>query len=449
MSSLAQENAATNSGAMDADVATPTATEVEYALPPAVTGETVVQAGDLSSIRPIPRISVQAFCESAPVAAAVESTAEDRRMSKAHVKVHMGGIPAAADFYAEAPTPNLVVVESSLRGDDLVNELELLADVCDPGSKVIVIGHHNDVQLYRELISKGVSEYLVAPVSMADVMKIISDLYVNPEVEPLGQTCAFIGAKGGVGSSTLAHNVAWAISSEYATDSVIADLDLAFGTANIDFDQDPAQGIAEAVFSSDRVDDTYVDRLLAKCSDRLSLLAAPSMLDRTYDFGVTDFNPVIEVIQRNIPCAIFDMPHSWTGWTREILSNVDQVVITAAPDLANLRNAKNMIDTLRELRPNDSPPNLVLNNVNMPKRPEIAVAEFTSPLELEPLVVIPFDAALFGAAANNGQMILESDPKHETSQLILNIAQALAGRSEAKTGKKTKNSSFFNKLLGR
>ena len=404
---------------------------------------------ELAHIRPIPRVSIQAFCETAPLANAIEQTGQDRRMAKAHVKVHMGGIPAAAEFYSQAPTPNLVIVESLLEGSGLVNDLERLADVCDPGSKVVVIGHQNDVQLYRELISKGVSEYLVAPVTMADVMKIVSELFVNPDSEPLGQTYAFIGAKGGVGSSTIAHNIAWAISSEFATDSVIADMDLAFGTANINFDQDPAQGIAEAVFSADRIDDIFLDRLLAKCADHLSLLAAPSMLDRTYDFGPKDFNQMIEVAQRSIPCVVLDIPHVWTGWTKQILSSVDHVVITATPDLANLRNCKNIIDTLKDLRPNDSIPHVVLNQVDMPKRPEISVNDFVDPLGVDPIAVIPFDAALFGGAANNGQMIVEADAKHETAAMLSTIAQILTGRSESKAKSGGGSVSLLGKLLGK
>jgi pilus assembly protein CpaE len=444
MSSLVQENESVEMVSpqleQTAPVAEPSGVSQTKPLP---------QAGDLASVRPMPRISIQAFCETPEVAGAIEHTAEDRRMAKTHVKVYMGGIPAAADFYREAPTPNLVLVESTLKGMEMVNDLERLAEVCDPGSKVVVLGHDNDVQLYRELIARGVSEYLVAPASMADIMKVVSELFVNPDAEPLGQTIAFIGAKGGVGSSTIAHNIAWTISSEFSTDTVIADLDLAFGTANINFDQDPAQGIAEAVYSADRVDDTFVDRLLAKCSDHLSLLAAPSMLDRTYDFGVKEFNPVLDVVQRNIPCAVLDLPHAWNGWTQEILANVDQVIITATPDLANLRNSKNMVDTLRELRPNDSPPHIILNQVSVPKRPEISVADFTDPLELEPLAVIPFDAGFFGTAANNGQMLSEADAKHETSETLLMVAQVLTGRSEAKTRKKSGGASLLGKLLGK
>ena len=122
---------------------------------------------------------------------------------------------------------------------------------------------------------------------MADIVGVIAGIFVDPEAEPIGRSIAFIGAKGGVGSSTIAHNVAWAMSTLFKSEVIVADLDLPFGTANINFDQDPAQGIAEAVFAPERIDEVYLDRLLAQCAEHLSLLAAPSTLDRVYDFDRT------------------------------------------------------------------------------------------------------------------------------------------------------------------
>src|SRR4051812_12295977 len=95
---------------------------------------------DLGEVRPVPRISIQAFCESATLASSVEEAAGDRRMARTHVKVQMGGLAAAGEFYRAAPTPNLIVVETRLTGDSLVAELDELAEVCDPGTKVVVVG---------------------------------------------------------------------------------------------------------------------------------------------------------------------------------------------------------------------------------------------------------------------------------------------------------------------
>lgn len=386
----------------------------------------------LDALRPIPRITLQAFCETPEVGAAIEAAAGDRRMVKAHVRVHTGGIRAAVEHYASAPTPNLVILESTLRPDELLAELEALADVCDPGSKVVIVGHHNDVSLYRELTRRGVSEYMLAPVHLADVISIAAQLFVAEGSDPLGRVVAFVGAKGGAGASTLCHNVGWSMAKLFGSDVLLADLDLPFGTANIDFDRDPPQGVAEAVFSAERLDEVFLDRLLVSCADHLSLLAAPATLDRAYDFDGEAFSALIDAAQRGTPHVVLDVPHVWNGWTRTILERADEVVLVAEPDLANLRNAKNLMDTLRKVRPNDRAPHLVLNRVGIPKRPEIAPAEFAEPLGAKLMAQVAFDPMTFGTAANTGRMLAELDGKHPATQTFSDMAHVLTGRSQAK-----------------
>ena len=391
----------------------------------------------LQALRSVPRISVQAFCETEGVAGPIERASEDRRMGKAHLKVHMGGIATAIEFYQTAPTPNLIILESRREPKEILELLGQLSEYCDPTSKVVVIGHYNDVWLYRELIRSGISEYVVAPISMADIISVISGIFIDPEAEPIGKSIAFIGAKGGVGSSTIAHNVAWAMSTLFTNEVVVADLDLPFGTANINFDQDPAQGIAEAVFAPERIDEVYLDRLLAQCAEHLSLLAAPSSLDRVYDFEPDAFAQIIDTAQRTAPHLILDIPHVWNGWTKNTLTQADEIVITATPELANLRNTKNLMDMLKKLRPNDAAPKLIINQTGIPKRPEITAADFAEPLGITPMAIIPFDAMLFGTASNNGRMLGEMDAKNAVVATINEIAHVLTGRSELKTRKKS------------
>jgi pilus assembly protein CpaE len=405
-------------------------------------------AAAMQALRPVPRISVQAFCETEAVARPIERAGEDRRMSKAHLKVHMGGLDTALDFYQSAPTPNLIILESRQEPAQLLVSLRQLAEVCDPSTKVVVVGHYNDVGLYRELVKSGISEYIVAPISLADVIGVIAALFVNPEAEPLGKSIAFIGAKGGVGSSTMAHNVAWTMSTLFKSEVVVADLDLAFGTANINFDQDPTQGIAEAVFSPERIDEVYLDRLLAQCAEHLSLLAAPSTLDRVYDFAPDAFTQIIDTAQRSAPLLVLDLPHVWSGWARNTLVHADEVVITATPELANLRNTKNLIDLLKKLRPNDAPPKLIINQAGVPKRPEISASDFAEPLGITPMAVIPFEPQLFGNAANNGRMLGEMDAQHVVVQTVHEIAHVLTGRSDLKGKKKQGLASILGKLNG-
>ena len=380
-------------------------------------------------IAPAPRVSVQAFCETVETAAAIQSAGEDRRLAKAHLKIQMGGMAAATEAYRTAPTPNVIVLETEGR-DDILGALDQLATVCDSGTRVVVIGRINDIGLYRELVRRGVSDYVIAPIQALDVVRSICGLFSSPEAKAVGRIIAIVGAKGGVGASTIAHNVAWAIARDLALDSVVADLDLAFGTAGLDYNQDPLQTIANAVLQPERPDSAFLDRLLSKCTDHLSLLAAPATLDQVYDFGANAFDAIFDTLRLTTPCIVLDVPHQWTAWTRRALEGADDILIVAEPDLANLRNAKNMLNVLKASRPNDQLPLFCLNQVGMPKRPEIDRRSFARTLESQPVAAIPFDSRLFGTAANNGQMIAELSANHRTSQMFLDIARKLTGHGE-------------------
>ena len=407
--------------------------------------EEIVAADEL--IAPAPRISIQAFCESVEAASAIQAAGEDRRMAKVHLRIQMGGLPAAVEAYQTSPTPNVVMLEAAGRSEDVLSGLDQLAQVCDAGTRVVVLGRTNDVLLYREIMRRGVSEYLIAPVSSLQVVRAVCTLFSSPDAKPVGRIIAVVGAKGGVGASTISHNVAFSIAHDLKLDAVVTDLDLAFGTAGLDFNQDPAQGIAEAVFSPDRVDNAFVDRLLSKCTEHLSLLAAPATLDRVYDFGADAFEAIFDSLRATVPCSVLDVPHQWTGWSKQTLIGADDILIVATPDLASLRNAKNMYDFLKVSRPNDRRPLYCLNQVGVPKRPEIKANDFAKALEDEPVATIPFEPKVFGAAANNGQMLAEISKSHRTAELFRKLALTLTGRSETKKERSGLLSPLLEKLM--
>src|SRR5271170_5379991 len=406
-------------------------------------------AGRDEHIAPAPRVSVQAFCENVDTAAAIQAAGEDRRLAKAHLRIQMGGLAAAIEAYQSSPTPNVIILESENRGEDILGGLDQLAPVCDSATRVVIIGRMNDVALYRELVRRGVSDYLIAPVGALQIVRAVCGLFSAPDAKPVGRVIAVVGAKGGVGASTIAHNIAFSIARDLMLDAVVTDLDLAFGTAGLDFNQDPPQGIAEAVFSPDRIDNAFVDRLLSKCTDHLSLLAAPATLDHVYDFGADAFESIFDSLRATVPCVVVDVPHQWTGWTKQTLISADDILIVAAPDLANLRNTKNLYDFLKAARPNDQRPLYCLNQVGVPKRPEIKAADFAKALEDNPIATIPFEPQLFGAAANNGQMIAEISAIHRTAEVVRQLAQKLTGRAEPKRNSSSLLSPLFEKLLRR
>lgn len=403
--------------------------------------------GGQQVVASVPHINIRTFCDDPQTVQAIQAAAADRRMSRAHVQIHMGGIPAAVQVFQSELTPNVVIVETLANRDTVLMGLAQLAQVCGPDSKVIVIGHLNDVLLYRELMRLGVSEYLVAPIHQLQIIDTIASLFHDPNAKPLGRIFAFVGSKGGVGSSTLAHNVGWYLSRQLDTDTIITDLDLAFGTAGLNFNQEASQGIADALGQPDRVDQTLLDRLLTKCGDKLSLLASPGAIDRDFPIDANSIEIILNTVRHSVPCVIVDVPNMWAPWIKYTLLQADEVVITATPELASLRNTKNLVDLLKHARPNDRPPRLVMNQIGIPKRPEIPVADFAKAINLEPSLTIAYDAQTFGTAASNGQMLAEVSAKSKAADAVATLAQALIGQE--KPAKPSKFSLPFAGMLSR
>jgi pilus assembly protein CpaE len=397
--------------------------------------------------RPVPRISIHAFCEYPDTGASLQRAGGDRRLSKAHLQVQLGGVNAAIEHYTGQITPNLLIVETKLDGKAALDELDRLAEVCDPATKVIVVGRVNDVELYRELMRRGASEYLVAPLEPLQLIEVISGLYLDPGATPIGRVVAVVGARGGAGSSTLAHNIGWCIAQELHINTTIVDLDLPFGTVGLDFNDEASQGVSDALSAPERLDDVLLDRLLLKRGDHLSLFTAPAALERDYDAVPESYEAVIDAVRQSTPCVILDLPHGWSPWIRATLLAADDVVIVATPDLTSLRNAKNIIELVKNARPNDNPPRLVINQVGVPKRPEIPAKDFAETMGVDPAAILGFDPALFGQAANNGQMVIELAPKAPVSESLRRLCRSLTGR--AASGADRGGASIFSFLKGK
>jgi len=394
--------------------------------------------------RPIPRITVHGFCTRTSSLTLLRTIMNDRRMKNVTMDVFEGGVPAAMEYYVNETTPNLLVIESSGDPRQLLSELDSLAEYCDENIRVLVLGQTNDIRLYRELMRRGVSEYLVAPIDPVQLIRSIGNLFADPEAPFAGKTIAITGVKGGVGASSIAHNLAWALSERCKVNSTLVDLDLNFGTTGLDFNQDTAATIADALMSPDRFDDAVMGRLITRATDRLSLFTAPATLDRTYNLDPETYVRVLEQVRGSVPFVVLDLPHIWSDWFKSTVISADELVVVAGPDLASLRNGKNLIDFLKAARPNDNPPKLVLNMVGLPKRPEIPAKDFGQAIGIDPTLILPFDAQLFGTAANNGQMIFDVAPESKVAQGLDQLAAQLTGRPV-----QTQKPSMLKKLLGK
>jgi pilus assembly protein CpaE len=378
--------------------------------------------------QPVPRITIHASCDRSEISEMIVGIGADRRMSRAEITAEFGGIDAAISRFSAQVSPNLLILDTTMHGPAMLEALDRLAQVIESGTKVVIVGAVNDIGLFRELMARGVSEYVVPPLRPVDMIRTICSLYVNPDKPFAGRVIAVIGARGGIGASTVAHNLAWSIAERHDAGATLLDLDLSFGTAALDFNQDPPQSIADALMAPDRVDDVFLERVTTKQTQRLQMLTAPATLEREFELDPQAYEMVIERVRRTSPFVVLDLPHTWNSWVKQTLLAADDALIVAGPDLASLRNTKNILDLLKALRPYDSPPTVVLSMVGVPKRPEIPFKDFADALGAEPVAAIPFDPQMFGMAANNGQMIGEVAPQSKTAVVIDTLAASLTGR---------------------
>lgn len=398
-------------------------------------------AGNVEALR-IPHITIHAFCETPSLVSAMELAVTDRRLSRARAKLLPGGIRAAIDLYHKETSPNLIIVENRSPTSELFVQLEMLADLCVAGTKVIVIGNANDVALYRELLFRGVSDYAVAPLDPLAIITLVSRAYQESETSRFGRVLAFVGASGGAGSSTIAQNVAATIARSYGASVIYADLDLPFGTAGLGFDLNPSETIAQALNDGSRLDDILLERLLTKHEEHLQVLTAPATLDQSHDLTEDAFERVLDIAQANASFVVVDVPRVWTPWVRKTLLTADEVIITALPNLASFRNVKNLVEMLKKARLNDEPPKLVLNQIGVPKRAELKPEHFVEGLKIQPIACIAFDISV-ATAGNHGQMIADLAPKSAVVKNVINIAEITTGRKAASRASK------FDELLSR
>jgi pilus assembly protein CpaE len=377
--------------------------------------------------------SIGAFVANDQARAGLEAALASRAcLGKPSLAVRTGGLPAALSFCAHNKTPEILVVDADAEGEALVAGVDRLAEVCDAGTRLIVVGRSNDVGLYRTLLRRGVSDYLVAPLCHASVAEAVGNLLNGEAAHRPGRVLAFIGAKGGVGSSTIACNTAWTLATSLDEDVALVDLDLAFGTVALAFNVDPRQGIRNALADRDRLDDVLLERYMPRRPDGLALLAGPASFDGSTEIESGSLASVLQMVRRRAPFVVLDLPHSWSSWARDTLAAADAVVVSATPDLAALRNAKLLMEGLTQIRSSERPVHYVLNQVGGGRKFDLTADEFSDALGGRPLAVIASEPATFAAAAARGQMIGEVAKGGRAAEAFRKLASALSGRAPGK-----------------
>ena len=392
------------------------------------------------------RINIGAFVLTEAVAEAVRGLDGDRLFLRSSVSVVEGGMESALSQLNDRSTPELLIVETVAKGEALFAELNALSGVCLPGTRVIVIGAENDINLFKTLIDQGISQYFVGTLTADELKDAIVNAFADESANAKCRTIAFAGLSGGVGSSVLAHNVGSQLASMYDEDVIIVDLDIPYGTAALSFNIQPSSSIVDALAQLESIDESLLIRFLESGEKNVSLLCSPGNLNTGVDITDRSLEKVLAIVRQMASYVILDVPHQWNNWVQDVLVDADETVIVGAPNLYNLRNGKNMIEFLAPNRGAHVPTRFVLNKVGESKKGELESREFKEVMNVQPALSIPYDSEAFNAAMNNGDMINKTAARSKAAQSIETLAMMVSGK-ESLTQVKKKSGGLFASLL--
>ena len=396
----------------------------------------------------LPRIRIDAFVESEPLIAAVERVAEDRRAVRSDFSICHGGFVEAIDRYREHAPADLVVIEDSGSADQLEWRVEALAELCPPSTRLVIIGERNDIVLYRRLIKMGVSDYLVQPVKPLALLDSITWIFTEEEnPKDIGLVIAFVGARGGVGSSTVAQNTAAVISRDFDATTLLIDADIGFGTAALQFDVSSPHGLADALKERDDLDREVLEKLTHWRNKRFGILTAPDRPDRMAAPEPGAMRHLVDQARRLAKYVILDLPHGWGPWTAEMIAAADRVVVVATPDLPSLRNTRTLLGLIQGMRPNDEPADVVLNRIPARGKPLVSREDFTRTLDRKIAGTLPCDDAA-ASAEMAGRVLAENAPASEMVIGIELLAARMVGK-ELRTTRKAARTSLLGRLFSR
>lgn len=345
-------------------------------------------------------------------------------------KCNKGGLRNAIQSLSVSASPNILMVDLSESGDPL-NDINALAEVCEPGTVVIAIGQVNDVRLYRDLLASGIHDYLLKPLSanaLRDALTQAQAVFMAPrggEEEGVKHhvSTAVIGTRGGVGASTLVTSLAWIFSTEKRMPTALLDLDVHFGTGALTLDLEPGRGLTDAIDNPSRIDGLFLERAMVKALEKLSVLSAEAPIGAPILTDGVAFTQLQEEMRANFETSIVDLPRDMLIQQPVLATSAQTIVLVTEFTLAAARDTIRLLSWLKTYAPQASVL-IVANRVHPAAQAEIAQGDFEGSIERPVDFLIPYDQKLVVQAAKVGKPIAELG---KTSRTIAPLI-ALAGR---------------------
>ena len=381
----------------------------------------------------LPKSEIDAFIANPATVEVFKAAWSDWRMSRVALNFLPGGIDAAIDRYASHSSPPLVAVEAEKSAEEIDAAIELLAQRCAPETRAIVMGSVNDVTLYRRLIGMGVSDYLVRPFAPGDLITSVSRALGAETAGTAGRLIAVVGAKGGVGSTTIAQALSLVITENLHDHVMLLDLCGAAGTSGLALGADGKQALEDILSQPNRLDGDALRRAAVQVNERLITIPGGRPAPSLERHSIGNIERLLEAAASVSPIVIVDLPNGWGPLAKDVAARADHVVLVATPMLGSLRNAHMIIADLRERRGADAPFDLVMNFSGAFDKAAVAISDAQKTLSLDAAAVVPFAPAVFAAAETAGQPLKQDRNGRRAVEPLLPLARRIAGVDASKS----------------
>jgi len=350
-------------------------------------------------------------------------------------KCNKGGLRNAVQSLSISASPNILLVDLSESGDPL-NDINGLAEVCEPGTVVIAVGQVNDVRLYRDLLASGIHDYLLKPLSagqVRDSLVAAQTIFTTPkshEAQAIKKhvATAVVGTRGGVGASTLATSLAWLFSADHKLGTALLDLDIHFGTGALALDLEPGRGLTDAIDNPSRIDGLFIERAMIRANDHLAILSAEAPISAPLMTDGTAFVQLEEEFRHAFEMSVIDLPRNMLINFPHLLADVNVVVLATEMTLASARDAIRILSWLKTNAPHARP--IVVANKVQAGMAEISKADFEASIERKINITIPYDIKAAANAAKLGQTFVEANRSSKAGAAMRDLANAVIGSAE-------------------
>jgi pilus assembly protein CpaE len=375
-------------------------------------------------------------------------------------KVNKGGLRNAVQTLSVSASPNVLFVDLSESGDPL-NDINALAEVCEPGTIVIASGQVNDVRLYRDLVASGIHDYLLKPLNpdaLRDAFAQAQSALNAPKLAEPGNdrphcAVAVIGTRGGCGASTIATSLAWLLSDKHARTTALLDLDVHFGTGALALDLEPGRGLTDAIENPSRIDGLFIERAMVKASERLAVLSAEAPINAPVLTDGAAFYQLQEEMRSAFESTVVDLPRNMLVNHPHLITDIQVAVLVTELTLAAARDAIRILSWFKSNAPqtqvivvaNKVPPQTVL---------EISRKDFEGSIERKIDVLIPFEQKVAAQAAKLGKPLAEVGKTAKSLAPLAELATRITAITDsgehddkpAKATKGSKGSSLLDKI---